>query len=143
MPAPDNDSGHALIEAIVLGLVLLVPVIWMLSVFSELHGAALGTTSAAREAGFEASRSNDPVSADREIQRVVALSLTDHGLDPSLTHVSWSPTDGWRRGGGIEVVVTYEVPVFQAPLLGQITGPAIPVTATHVTDIQRYRSHDG
>jgi len=141
MPRVD-ERGHALIESIVLGLVLLVPVVWMLSVFADLHAAALATTSAAREAGFEAARASDSVSADRAIARLVSATVADHDLDPRLATVRWTPVEGWRRGGTIQVVVAYEVPVFQAPLLGQITDPAIPVNASHVATLDRYRSRD-
>lgn len=136
------DAGHAMVEAVLLGLILLVPVIWMLSVFSELHAAALATSSAAREAGFEAARSDDALSADEEIMTSVRTAIVDHGLKPSRADFAWTPTEGWRRGGAVEIVVTYRVPVFQAPLLGAVTEPSIAVDARHVTSIDPYRSRD-
>lgn len=138
-----SESGHALVEALLLGLLLLVPVAWMLSVFAELHAAALATTSAVREAGFEAARAPDPISADRSMLTSIEAAVSDHGLDPDLVSVTWEHADGWSRGGSIEVMVTYDVAAFQAPLLGRITQPSIPVTARHVTTIDRYRSRDG
>ena len=138
----DDDCGHALIEALLLGMLLLVPVVWMLSVFSELHAAALGTTSAAREAAFEAARSPDAIEADRQVTRMTDRSIADLGLNPDLVEVTWAPARGWARGATIEVLVTYRVPAFQAPLLGHITEPAIAVSARHVATIDRYRSRD-
>ena len=135
-----RESGHALIEVLLLGLLLLVPVIWLLTVFGQLHGAALATTSAAREAGFEAARSDDHWSADAAVHRLVLQTIRDQGLDPDAVEVAWSPAEGWRRGGTIEVRVTYEVPVFQAPLLGAVSEPTISVSAAHVATIDRYRS---
>lgn len=140
MPRPDKNSGHALVEVLLLGLLLLVPVIWMLTVFAELHAAALGATSAAREAGFEAARSGDALSADRAVARVVHTAIVDHGLDPGLVDVTWAGAPGWRRGGTVEVLVTYRVPVLQAPLLGRITEPTLAVSARHVVTVDRYRS---
>lgn len=136
------EGGHALVEALMLGLVLLVPVVWMLSVFADLHAAALATTSAAREAGFEGARAHDALSAERAMSDQIEMAVSDHGLDPRLASISWRQPPGWRRGAEIEVVVSYDVPVFQAPMLGQLTDPAIPVTATHVTTLDRYRSRD-
>lgn len=140
MLAARRDAGHAMVEVVLLGLVLLVPVIWMLSVFSELHAAALATTSAVREAGFEAARSDDALSAEEGIMTSVRTAIVDHGLEPGRADFAWSPTEGWRRGGAVEIVVTYRVPVFQAPLLGAVTEPSISVDARHVTSIDRYRS---
>ena len=132
-----------MVESLFLGLVFLVPVMWMLTVFGELHRAALATSSAAREAGFEGARSIDVLTADREVAASVAAAVTDHGLDPERVDVQWTATEGWLRGGTLEIAVTYRVEVFQAPLLGAITEPSIPVTARHVAVIDRYRSRDG
>ena len=140
MSLRDSEHGHALIEALLLGLILFVPVLWLLSVFAELHGAALGTSSAAREAGFEAARSVHAVEADRRIAALVSQTVADHGLDASRTEVRWAPSEGWRRGATIEVVVVYRVPVFQVPLLGHISEPAIVVSGRHLATIDRYRS---
>lgn len=139
----ERESGHAVIESLFLGLVLLVPVMWMLSVFGELHGAALATASAAREAGFEGARSVDLVTANEVVTDVVQAAVEDHGLDPDRVEVAWTAGDGWQRGGTVEIVVTYRVSVFQAPLLGAITEPAVAVSARHVAVIDRYRSRDG
>ena len=135
-----RDSGHALVEALLLGLILFVPVVWMLSVFGEIHAASLGATSGAREAGFEVARERGPAGADRIARPTIGWALRDHGLDPRRASISWSAPEGWRRGGTVEVVVTYDVPVFQAPFLGEITEPFIRVTAKHVATIDRYRS---
>jgi hypothetical protein len=142
MSALRGDTGHAMVEVLLLGLILLVPVIWMLSVFSELHAAALATTSAAREAGFEAARSGDALSAEEGIMTAVRIAVADHGLEPGRADYAWSPAEGWRRGGPVEIIVTYDVPVFQAPLLGAVTQPSISVDARHLTSIDRYRSRD-
>lgn len=137
-----RECGHALIEVLLLGLLLLVPVIWLLTVFGQLHGAALATSSAAREAGFEAARANDPLSADTNVHSLVSQTIRDQGLDPDLVEVVWSPAAGWQRGASIEVLVTYEVPVFQAPLLGSVSEPTISVSAAHVATIDRYGSRE-
>ena len=137
-----RESGHALIEVLLLSVVLMVPVAWLLSVFGELHAAALGTSAAAREAGFEAARASDASSADQAVAQLVKQAVDDHGLDPQRVDVEWSPAAGWMRGGSIEVLITYEVPVFQAPLLGSVSEPAVSVTAAHVATIDPYRSRD-
>lgn len=138
----DNERGHALVEAMLLGLVFVVPLIWLLSVSADVHGAALGTASAAREAGFEAARSVDAVDADRRISAVVARAIADHGLEPGRIDIEWLPAPGWRRGTSVEVVVSYRVPAFQIPLLGHAPEPNIVVTGRHIATIDRYRSRN-
>ncbi len=140
MCRPSDDRGHALLEAVLLGLLLLVPLLWLLSVSAELHGAALATSSAAREAGFEAARSTDTHDADRRVSGVVAETVAAHGLDPERVEVAWSPAAGWQRGHVVEVAISYRVPVFQIPFLGEVAEPDFVVSGKHVATIDKYRS---
>jgi Flp pilus assembly protein TadG len=133
-----NERGMAMIETLLLGLLLLVPLIWMLGVLSEMHRAALATTTAAREAGFDAARASNAREAETRIDAAVAASLADHGVDPSRADVHW--TADLSRGGKVELRVSYDVPVLQAPFLGSPGGPSIPVTASHVAIVDPYRS---
>lgn len=133
-----NQRGAAMVETMLLGLLLLIPLIWVLGVLSELHRAALATTSAAREAGFDAARAATPSEVERRIDVAVATALADHGIDPGNARVEWA-TD-LERGGEVELRVSYDVPVFQAPLLGSVGGPSISVSASHVARVDPYRS---
>ena len=134
-----NERGSALIETLLLGLLLLVPLIWGLGVLSELHSAALATTAAAREAGFDAARATSAGEAERRVDEAVARALIDHGVDPARARVEWSAS-ALERGAAVEVRVSYEVPVLQAPFLGSVGGPSISVNATHVARVDPYRS---
>lgn len=134
-----NERGTAMIETLLLGLLLLVPLIWVLGVLSEVHRAALATTTAAREAGFDAARATTRGDAASRIDAAVASALADHGVDPRRARVEW--TSDLERGGAVELRVSYDVPVLQAPLLGSIGGPSITVNASHVARVDRYRSH--
>lgn len=134
-----NERGSALVETLLLGLLLLIPLIWALGVLAEVHGAALATTAAAREAGFDAARASTPSEAQRRIDAAVAAAFADHGLDPAGARVDWTPS-GLGRGAALELRVSYEVAVAQAPFLGSVSGPSISVSATHVARVDPYRS---
>lgn len=133
-----REGGGALVEAIMLCLILFVPIVWMLTVASEMHRGALATTSAVREAGAEAARSTDRFAADRDIRRVVAEALRDHGLDASSARIRWTST--LERGGSVEVQVSYPVSIFEAPLLGDVGGPTIWIRARHAARIDPFGS---
>jgi hypothetical protein len=136
-----RDEGLATIETLLLGLLLLVPLMWGLGVLSEIHRAALAGTAAAREAGFDAARSSTRAEAQRRIDAAVASAFADHGLDPEHGRVEWV-TGSLERGGSVEVRVSYETPVFQAPFLGEVSGPSIWVHASHVARVDPYRSRE-
>jgi hypothetical protein len=134
-----DDSGQALIETLVVGLILIVPVIWLLSVLSDMHRAALATTAAVREAGFEAARSSSVRSADRAVAIAVGQAYADQGLAAVPAEVEWS-APGFQRGGDVEVSVAYPVSVMRFPFIGFSGGPRVWVRARHVTRIDPFMS---
>lgn len=135
-----REDGYALLEVVLLGLLLFVPTIWMLTVAGDLHRAALGSATAAREAGVAAARSDDAAAAHRAARAAGRRSLMERGVDPSASRITLSVGPALDRGSLIEVVVSTRVPVFQAPLLGRVAGPSIELRARHLARIDRYRS---
>jgi hypothetical protein len=140
--AARRQSGFALTEVMLLGLLFLIPLIWAIGVLAELHRAALASSAASREAGLDAARSADLLEAGRAIDDAVARAFTDVGLEPEDAQVVWSAGSGLERGGAVEVEVTYPVTVLQAPFLGQVSGPSIWVRAVHSVRVDPYRSDE-
>jgi Flp pilus assembly protein TadG len=135
-----HERGAALVETVLLGLILIVPLIWALGVLGELHRGALAATAAAREAGLDAARAPDLASADRSVAAAVATAFRHQGLDPSEARVRWTAGPNLPRGGTVEVEVKFPVTVLQAPLLGAVSGPSVWVEARHVARVDLYRS---
>jgi hypothetical protein len=140
--SPNRELGQTTLESLLLGLLLLVPLIWALSVLADLHRGALAATAAVREAGFDAARAGDFAAADRAAQSAVTTAFLDHGLDPGTAELEWTAPSGLTRGGLIEVRVSYRVPIAQGPLIGEVSGPSIALNARHVTVIDPYRSDE-
>jgi hypothetical protein len=140
MAVTRREDGSALVETILLALILLVPLLWALGVLADIHRAALATGAAAREVGMEAARASDRAEAEHAVARAVRQAFLDHGLDADDATVRWTTDPGFARGAPIEVIVSYPVPVTQAPLLGKVAGPSIIVRAAHVARIDPYAS---
>ena len=128
-----------MIETILLGLLLMVPIIWLLGVLGETHRAVLAATAAAREGGFEAARLDDDKLSNDAVDRLVTAAFLNHGLNPRNARVRYSTT-GTETYRSVEIKVSFRQPVFRAPLLGSLTTPAIPIEATHVARVDPYRS---
>jgi hypothetical protein len=135
-----DERGQALIESVLLGMLLILPIVWALMVLADVHRAALAATSAAREAGFDAARSGDLTTADSSVDRAVGLALANHGLNADDSNVRWSAPDGLERGARIEVHVAYPVDVVRFPFLGEMFGPSIWVRATHIARVDPFAS---
>lgn len=134
----EREEGQALIETLVLGLVFLVPLLWLLMVLSQVHAGALAVTAAAREAGIDVARSTDRPAASRSLEAAVAQALLDHGLNPRRAKVEWSD-GGLGRGSPIEVQISYPIPLLQAPFIGSLGSPSVWIRATHVTHVDPFR----
>ena len=135
-----DERGQALIESVLLGTLLIIPIVWALMVLTDVHRAALAATSAAREAGFEVVRSDDLTAAARSVDRAVALALENHGLDADDSNVRWSAPNGLERGARVEVHVAYPVGVVRFPFLGEVSGPLVWVRSTLVARVDPFAS---
>lgn len=137
-----KDGGQALMESILLGMLLLAPLIWLLTVLASVHRATLATSAAAREAGWEVARSFDAQAARKAVDRAVGTALRDQELDPGSARVEavWAP--GLKRGTAVQIQVSYPVPVLSAPFLGAISRPVLWVEAIHVARIDPFRSRE-
>ncbi|MBA3350738.1 MAG: hypothetical protein H0T12_09315 [Actinobacteria bacterium] len=135
-----GDEGLALVEAIVVSVVFIVPLMAVLGVLSELQRGALAASAAAREAGFEAARSDNAAQADRAVEAAVDAAFSDHGIDSQSADVRWTGAPGWQRGGVIEIEVSYPVRVLQLPFLGSVSEPSVWVNARHIARIDPYMS---
>jgi hypothetical protein len=135
-----DERGQALVESLLLGILLIIPIVWVLMVLADVHRSALAATSAAREAGFDAARSEDMADAARTIERTAGLALTNHGLDGDESDIRWSVPEGLERGARIEVHVSYPVSVVRFPFLGEISGPSVWVRSTHIARVDPFAS---
>jgi hypothetical protein len=135
-----QESGQAVVEALLFGILLLIPLIWVLGVLSDLHRSALAATAAAREAGFDAARSASLSDADAAVAEAVRRAFVDQGLDPAEAEVRWGAGGTLHRGAAVEVEIAFPVTVVQAPLLGRVSGPSVWIRARHIARIDPYRS---
>jgi hypothetical protein len=135
-----DERGQALIESLLLGMLLIIPIVWVLMVLADVHRSALATTSAAREAGFDAARSSDLSDAAKSVERATELALGNHGLNADESNVRWTAPDGLDRGARIEVHVAYPVPVVRFPFLGEVPGPSVWVRSTHIARVDPFAS---
>ena len=133
-----DQRGSALIEGIFFCLILMVPLAWGLAVLDQVHRAALASTAAVRDAGFEAVRAADVFEAERAIDRAVADALRDHELELSLANVTWAAPGKLARGTRVEIAVTYRVHV-----LGDwLPFASVPISARHALYVEPFASRD-
>jgi len=143
-----DDEGTALVEFTYLAVLLMIPLVYMMLLVFTLQRAAFAVSAAAREAGRAYVTADSAAQGEARARAAAALTLTDHGLDPSgdpveLGAVSTVDSDvsGVPATRGIAVRVRYvvELPVF-GDLFGGLNLGSIPVAGEHFATFDTFRS---
>jgi hypothetical protein len=141
-----DDRGSVLVELSWLGILLLVPMLWIvLSVF-EVQRGAFAVSSAARSAGRAyALAPNDAVGRSRA-EAEVRRALDDQGLDGAgfTLRVTCAPFPADCHTGTSTVTVQVSTQV-QVPLLPEVLGgdaPSVALDATHSVPVGQYQEVD-
>lgn len=136
-----DEDGSAVVEMTWLGLLLLIPLAYvMLSVF-EVQRAAYGASAAGRAAGRAYVQGADVVSAQERGMTAAALVLEDHGIAAGDRTVRVSCTGGPCLSPGSTVTVVVEVTA-GLPFVPDFLGgarPAVRVSSTHTEPYGRFR----
>lgn len=134
-----GDEGSALVELVWLGVLLLIPVVWiLLSVFAVQNGA-FGTSGAARAAGRAFALAPDDASGAARAKAAAAQVFADQDVDgdPRVS-IKCSIRPCHSGNAVITIVVTTNV---QLPLLPSVLGggaPTFRMQSTHTFPIGQY-----
>jgi Flp pilus assembly protein TadG len=133
-----GDDGNALVEFTYLAVLLMVPLIYLLTTVFQVQRAAFGVTEAARQAGRAYVTAESDGQGRARAQEAADLAMRDQIPGFGSASVSFPQTD-FRADGTVTVRVQHDVTL---PILGGLFGkvqPRIPVSATHVEVVDRFR----
>jgi len=138
-----TDEGTASLEFVTAGMILLVPLVYLVLVMSAIQAAALATEGAARQAARVFVQAENGVDARASAARAVEFALADYGLDIDDATVKITcapqPDDCLTRRGFVTVSVTVEVPLPLVPPVLTIDAPlAVPLSATATQQVSRF-----
>lgn len=138
-----DERGSALVEFIWLGLLLLVPLVYvLLSVFAAQSGA-YGSDAAARAAGRAFMLAPDEQSATAAAEGAARVVLADQGVDADRMRlaISCAPEPGrcLSSGSTVTVEVTVQQPLPLVPSALGSSAPSIRLTSTHVEPYGTFR----
>jgi Flp pilus assembly protein TadG len=134
-----DERGNAVVELVWLGLLLLVPLIWIvLSVF-EVQRGAFGVSAAARSAGRAFALSPDDATGLHRAQAAADVALADQGVQRAWTlSVTCPPRPDCHTGGAVVVRVESSVSL---PFLPKALGDdaTFALSAEHTVPIGQYQ----
>ncbi|MCQ1945370.1 MULTISPECIES: hypothetical protein [unclassified Arthrobacter] len=130
-----NDAGSAVVEFIFLGLILLVPVVYLVITVGRIQAASFAVVGAADAAAKVYAAAPDAVVGEQQAADAAELALSDFGLqaDGMLMDISCSETC-LAPGSTVTVSVRYEVPL---PGLPRADGSPVAVDSESTQVVER------
>lgn len=138
-----SDAGSAALEFITAGLLLLVPLVYLVIAVAVIQGGALAVEGASRQAARVFVQAPTPGVAQARAQTAVDFALADFGVSTGGASVrvrcSPQPAACLTRRGFVTVSVTARVALpLSPPALGVKTPLTIALTATSTEKVSRF-----
>lgn len=132
---PRGDAGNAVVEFVTIGVLMLVPVVYLVVAVAGVQAAAFATESAAREAARILVTTTDEALAEQRVAAAVGWALTDQGIDTDPTQavtVVCAAQPCATPGADVTVTVAVQVDLPAVPAgVSAVVPLAIPVSASH------------
>lgn len=138
-----DERGSASLEFITTGMLLLIPMVYLVLALSSVQGATLAVEGAARQAARVYATAADDRSGARQAERAVELALADHGLELAAASVTVTcqprPDQCVSRLGTVTVTVGVRAALpFVPQVLSIDAGVAVPVQASATQQVSRF-----
>ena len=139
----DHERGSAALEFILVGLVLLVPLVYLIVTLGLIQAQSLGAEAGARHVARAVSTAVNASDADGRADLVLDSVVREYGLDPRAVDVSVScrPAGVECPSAGATLVVTLRTAValpLVPPVLGLDRIARIPLEATAAQKVSRF-----
>lgn len=135
-----RDDGRAIVEFVFLGILLLLPLTYLVLTLARLQAATFSASLAGREAGRAFVTAADDEQAHRRAVDASRIAFEDFGFDQAATiliHCDGTPC--LRSDGVVTSTATIEVPL---PLVPDIVAGSLPasvsISSTHVAAVDTY-----
>lgn len=132
-----DDAGDASLEFVTAGVLLLVPLVYLVVALSVIQAAAFAAEGAARQ-GARAYVLSD--TGEQAVTRAVEFALADHSVDAASVNVeiacSPAPTACHTPQGYVTVTVDLVVRLPLVPAIGSLAE--VPIQAASTQQVSRF-----
>ena len=138
-----DERGSAMVELVWLGVLLLVPILWIVMSVMEVQRGAFGVSAAARSAGRAFALAPTDAEGRQRAEAAARQALADQGLEdaPLTITVTCAPYPSNCHSG--TSVITVEIASrIDLPLMPDVLGgdrPSFALDASHTVPIGQYQ----
>lgn len=136
-----SDSGSAMLEFIVVGIGIVMPLVYLAITVMTLHAASFAAHAGAREAARVFMASPSIAQGNGSAVTAMQQAFIDHGVDSSASDISVTCTNGMCLSPGslLTVEVTSDVPLPFIPRWGDSAPLTWPVDANVTLLVDKFR----
>lgn len=136
-----SEEGSAIIEFIFLGVLMLVPLMYLVMALGRIQAGSYAVTTAAREAGRAFVTTEAGQDAAGRANAAANIAFGDQGFDGMGTlEVSCSTSPCLTPDARIETTARVSVPLPLIPAFARDVVPLeIPLSASHLSTVDRFR----
>jgi hypothetical protein len=141
--ADDSERGSAALEFIIVGLLMLVPLVYLVVSLGLIQGQSLGAEAGARHIARTVSTAADAQDAAERADLVLASVIREYGLDEDAVSLSLAcrPAGAECPSAGATLVVSLRTTVslpLVPPVLGLDRLASIPIEASSAQKVSRF-----
>ena len=124
-----DDDGSASLEFVAAGLILLLPIVYLVLALSSIQAGAFAAEAAARQAARLFVQQQTLEAAQGVADRAIQFALADYGVDQgdASVEITCAPAACLEPGAVVTVVVTVAVPL---PLVPAVLQGDFPLQVT-------------
>jgi hypothetical protein len=143
LTSPSTDDGNASLEFITVGMILLVPIVYLVLTLAQIQAGAFATEGATRQAARVFVQSATISEAKASASRAVEFALADYGIDPSNVDIAITckpvASRCLTRHGFVTVTVSTRVTLPLVPPVLNLTVPlSVPLSAQATQQVSRF-----
>ncbi len=138
---PLDERGSAVVEFVALGVLLLIPLVYLVMMLARVQAGSYAVSQAAREAGRAFVTADAEGAATARAQAAARVAFADHEFDDSgRVTIACDGTPCLRPDGQVVTAATVRVPLPLVPSFVRHVIPlSVPVSASHLSTVDRFR----
>jgi hypothetical protein len=134
-----RDEGRAIIEFIFLGILLLLPLVYLVLAAARVQAGAFSVSLAGREAARAFVTARTDTDAEARARAAAGLAFEDFAFDGGQVTLSCDGMPCLRPGGTVTAVATVTVPLPLVPdFIADHVPSSVTVSSTHVSTMDTF-----
>ena len=135
-----DERGSAVVEFVVLGVLLLIPLVYLVMMLARVQAGSYAVSQAAREAGRAYVTAATGDDATGRAEAAARIAFLDQSFESGRLAITCDGTPCLRPDGQVETAATVRVPLPLVPSFVRDVIPlSVPVSASHLSTVDRFR----